>query len=748
MRQLQVQGELRWVSTDAATEAANCGCAPGARYDEAGKCVACEDEGVECPGMGVVKVFPGYYSAANVSIFKCRKAERCVGGEPGRTCATGRVGVSCSRCADGFAPADEGTCEACSPGDVVPFILACTFMVLACCSLYLTFEISEKSRARYSTLLVGVSAGLMLGLMQQLSVMGMLSVKYEEPLQTFLRFVRVVAFDIDDLLRLGCLGNWTALTRFAIKLMMIFVATTIVIGMHIVVVIAWHGRRFRERRAVLVSVLGTIGFVFYTSIIVVMLQPFQCTLHPNGMWTVVAYEDIVCWSSESTSHGAMVIFSLIALLLPISISASVCMTVRQYPRAMRRGDAEFLQSFGFLFIRFRPQVYWYTRVIMFRSLFIGFVPVVPRASAQIYLLQVALIVSFALVIHFKPWRVASMNWLDVLLGAVMLVFLNIASFTAMVAAQDVQIIGWLCMGLALLVTFVAPAVMFVSMIRRLHATARRYQFFLCHHKADMGAFARWLKMELVGDPAVLGDVFLDSDNLDSLDRLLNFVAADTQSLVVLGSRSIYSRPWCIAEMATAYGNGVGLLVLALPGYSAPTREAIPGMFEGLDLECLLENGISAELVAAALASICERPVGEVPLDLDVKAMGQLTERLARGDPQGFAQRGSTLRDDLATVIIANVSDFEANASAHVLRALLTPHLHENVVQIPRVLRAEQDLPPNAQTAIVVFTCGCFEQPLFVAHLYEVCDVGLRAMAVIADEYFEAPSFESLRLAFR
>lgn len=86
-------------------------------------------------------------------------------------------------------------------------------------------------------------------------------------------------------------------------------------------------------------------------------------------------------------------------------------------------------------------------------------------------------------------------------------------------------------------------------------------------EAEAGAFARWLKIELTGSPKVVGETFLDSDNLESLHQLLNFVAVDVQKIVVLGSGSIYSRPWCIAEMAIAHLNAVSSVVLAMPGYT-------------------------------------------------------------------------------------------------------------------------------------------------------------------------------------
>lgn len=558
MRRLQVADQrFAWVSTDAADSVESCGCAAGARLDSAGRCISCEPEGVDCAGMGVVIVRSGYYSPANLSIFKCGNERRCPGGPPGATCAAGRVGVLCGRCAEGMTPADGGICAECDALDTTPFLVTCIGVPLACLVLYTVFDRSDGSHSRYGKLLIGVSLGLLVGMMQQFSVLGLMNITFVEPMQTFLTLVRVLAFDLDDFLRLGCVGAASATGRFTSKLGMVLATINFIVVLHVLVVIGRHRGKFRQRWYSLVAALGTLGLIFFTSITVLILQPFQCKLHPNGTWTVSAYEDVICWPSEGGEHGGMITLAIIVIFAPLSCFAMVAFLVRRYPQAVRRSDTEFLKAFGFLFIRFRPQSYWYILAIMTRSLFIGLVPVVPRASAQIYLLQVALLTSFALVIHNKPWRVPGLNWLDVFLGAIMLIFLNIASFMALVVATDYEVIGWLCVTMVIVVAMTVPVMLVSSVIKRFIVASRRFRFFLCHHKAEAGAFARWLKIELVGNPKISGDTFLDSDNLESLHQLLNFVASDVQTLLVLGSASIYQRPWCLGEMATAYRNGWG-----------------------------------------------------------------------------------------------------------------------------------------------------------------------------------------------
>lgn len=116
--------------------------------------------------------------------------------------------------------------------------------------------------------------------------------------------------------------------------------------------------RFRERKPVLVAASGTLTMICYISITLTILQPFQCTQNPNGLWTTRAYEDVICWSMEENSdHLIMVVVSVIALSIPLALFTKVVLLVRKYPTAMRRGDTDFLRSYGFVFFRFRPKVH-------------------------------------------------------------------------------------------------------------------------------------------------------------------------------------------------------------------------------------------------------------------------------------------------------------------------------------------------------------------------------------------------------
>ena len=101
-----------------------------------------------------------------------------------------------------------------------------------------------------------------------------------------------------------------------------------------------------------------------------------------------------------------------------------------------------------------------------------------------------------------------------------------------------------------------------------------FQFFLCHHKVGGGAFCRLLKVRLLGHAQVARGVFLDSDDLQDLSLLFGIVAEKTETLVVLCTREILYRPWCVGEMTTAHLHGIDTLLIIFPDFEHPSRTFI------------------------------------------------------------------------------------------------------------------------------------------------------------------------------
>lgn len=91
---------------------------------------------------------------------------------------------------------------------------------------------------------------------------------------------------------------------------------------------------------------------------------------------------------------------------------------------------------------------------------------------------------------------------------------------------------------------------------------KRYAAFITHHKVACAMEARFLKDEL--SRALNKDVFLDSDDLFDLSMLLNNVR-EAQVLVVLQSKEVFHRPWCLLEVWTAIEAGIPVVAVNVEG---------------------------------------------------------------------------------------------------------------------------------------------------------------------------------------
>eukprot|EP00971_Amphidinium_carterae_P019706 388305-Amphidinium_carterae.1 len=104
-------------------------------------------------------------------------------------------------------------------------------------------------------------------------------------------------------------------------------------------------------------------------------------------------------------------------------------------------------------------------------------------------------------------------------------------------------------------------------------------------------------MHLETAPKIKQKIFVDSDNLDNLDRLFDYVGNDTSTLLVVRSDAIFTRPYCVGEMCTARLKRVAVVTVGLPNTSQPDDafvEEVPSRVQ--DLHVLTESGMSLEML--------------------------------------------------------------------------------------------------------------------------------------------------------
>ena len=64
------------------------------------------------------------------------------------------------------------------------------------------------------------------------------------------------------------------------------------------------------------------------------------------------YPSVLCWDDDDDHIGMVVEGTVAFIIVPVAFLAVCVHVVHQFPRRMKEGDADFLQSFAFLFFRF------------------------------------------------------------------------------------------------------------------------------------------------------------------------------------------------------------------------------------------------------------------------------------------------------------------------------------------------------------------------------------------------------------
>mmetsp|Transcript_34383 Transcript_34383/g.78352 ORF Transcript_34383/g.78352 Transcript_34383/m.78352 type:complete len:1613 (-) Transcript_34383:77-4915(-) len=736
--------EQAFIYQSGTTSNASCSCRRDYWEDAAGECVPC-GEGLSCQGMDEIFVLEGYYSAGPYpSVYRCfGDSDRCAGGRPGDTCADGRTGKTCAECLGGRTPAQGGKCVVCVGMDFIPMIFVCLAAFLGLVGVYLTIDKSNRATQSHAMLLSAAAVSMLITVVQQIGVVSTISVEWVSPITDVFEAVRLLNFDI-SVLRLGCVSDFNPTSRFSLKVLLIFILIFCMVVIHCMVVLVLYKGRFRERMPSLLGSVGTCFMVCYISIVTTVLGPLQCQEHPNGKWTARSYQSVSCWDSEE--HTAMFAIGMAAMLLPLGYLAKCIHITLRFPLEMRAANTGFLKAYSFLFFRFKAQLHWYVLILLVRSLLLGLMPVVPNAILQITLIQLIVLVCVLITSHCCPWRVGTANVLDVSFQVMIVTFVALAAFFVEYTSDDQKQVAWIAYIFILVVVCAVPLALAYAVISKYLWKTYQFQYFLCHHKAGAGAYTRLLKLCLQQEShhKLKGQVFVDSDNLDNLDMLFSYVHDDTETLVVLASREIFTRPWCVGEMTVARLHQVKVVLIQMPDFETPSEDLIRNYQTFVpDLQALTQNGIGLPDIEETLEWIVEEPPRmKVPSCVTQATMSDFVLKLVHKDYDATVQEIPDPEHRGEVAMLVDGDNLEAEASAQVLRMMLMPHLAHTTSRVPGLLSHTCEAPVEVNTLLLLFSAGCIEKQQFIKRL-QGCVKVPQIFSILLDPTFRIPSSKQI-----
>jgi len=352
----------------------------------------------------------------------------------------------------------------------------------------------------------------------------------------------------------------------------------------------------------------------------------------------------------------------------------------------------------------------------------------------------------ALVSKFLPWRVDLVNLVDVLLTICMNMTISFSGFFA--EDPDTGLVGMFAFifVIGIFLTFVV-CIAHTAHQHFLRKHRKEWKYFLCHHKGGAGAFARLCKITLLGTVSSSRKfrVWIDCDDLTNLEMLFDYVGSQSENIVILMSKELFQRPWCMGELVTAMVQKTPMRPVRFPDFAELTDEFIDGYNNHVDISCLAPLGIGLEQIQAMLRFVREKPPLVLPLRLTTAVIGELAQALEAGKDAGLKLEDSKpepFATNQTNVVVVDHTNWESVATALVLVACMKVEMlnaEAAMDKIPKMLEAEVDFPSNLETAIFVLSNGAFFQPPYIKTMLGVEAAKKKFIPIISEDGFRFPS---------
>ena len=320
-----------------------------------------------------------------------------------------------------------------------------------------------------------------------------------------------------------------------------------------------------------------------------MFEP--CTTFTDEMGEtqrfIVSYRKhyaITCPSSELTAAQSIAWLAIVLYPVGVIVLCALLLYVGRSTLLLEEEDTPYTRSIAFLHAPFRPTFFYFDLLELCKKLLlVGFASLIEPGSLK--QMMVAVLVSqLFLVLHLQslPYRNHLDNVLSTVINLSLCVFFIWCLMLQMGALGDddalesgrlsslglavsammlVAIVGVLVIAFLLFfleVAFKASKERAESRQREKWAggtvepptvkwpAKKSYACFLSHYKMEAASDARLLHDMLA--KMLRYPVFLDSANLTDLRQLISNGVADSDVMLMLGTKGLFTRPWCLLEV--------------------------------------------------------------------------------------------------------------------------------------------------------------------------------------------------------
>lgn len=529
-------------------------------------CKRCE-EGMLCDDFGLrqPRQAQGYLlSEANgtFSAFRCESKAACPASDRLNTCAPHHSGNACGSCEENYMRSKSDGCKECS-GTQWPIIIA---IIVACFAIGMAAHTQRNAtdKQELDSVTAKVVFGQLVWALQTLGLFSgmMLNTGGGGAINFFMVVSSLVTFDWDTWKTPCAVPTGSVLSKFVLQ----------IFGVPIVVVILLLSMGISNfvctRQGLLVypinknRILNAVGqfmTMCFISIAISMLRPLNCIEHPNALQTMESEYSVICWSTDE--HKVLVVLSMLAVLAyPVALLASVAYYSYRYPKMVQAGRGlEVLDSFHFLFKRFKADKYWYGFGYLLRNLLLALVPVMCPGDLASQTSVTGGLLLFSLVVECggQPWRTKLANYMEFTVIICLCLFLQVANcilFRSGIDPGDVaQKLFAIDVAMPLVLIVVTGWVLYGHLRGR-----RTYGLCVIYQPMHSGMLARWVKV--AAESACATHVHLSSDALD-LNAAVDAVSLQTHAALVLYSKDVMKDLRCAAELSAVTKRQVKVAVV-------------------------------------------------------------------------------------------------------------------------------------------------------------------------------------------
>eukprot|EP00736_Rhodelphis_marinus_P002856 Rmarinus@m.17272 len=356
-----------------------CTCKPGYYNSDRSRGVACNecDEHAYCPGNLFLPyaeegywtwpdAVDGIYEYYSCAVGVCKEGDI----HNVAKCRTGHTGVICSQCADNYWNS-IGTCTEClDSGHTASFTYAVLFFLV----MFAWLPVHRWLLLHFRSLYVATNY------LQLLSTLGSFSVPWPTATKKIMQAASVINFNL-NLTRMECYTDLSFFTKWFVYMVMPF-GYLALSGLFYILLLARRqsGKTFLRQLVSPVSDAevaaarsNAISFslyflnMLYLKCVTHALEVLPCRrLKVDGTMYLVAHPEMECWQGD---HVYLLLAGALALFVHMGGIPLALMYIGYIGGENRRyTDTTYIKRYGFLYMRFKPELHWWEMTMVVRKL--------------------------------------------------------------------------------------------------------------------------------------------------------------------------------------------------------------------------------------------------------------------------------------------------------------------------------------------------------------------------------------------